>query len=56
MLCMLVDIGLKFYAVPSRLTWVTLRLRSWVIDFNICSGKVQVRGFLKKYGLLLLML
>ena len=40
MLCMFVDIGLKFYAVPSR---VTLRSRSWVIDFDRFSGKAQVR-------------
>ena len=40
MLCMFVDIGLKFYAVPSR---VTLRSRSWVINFDRFSGKAQVR-------------
>ena len=34
--CMLVGIGLKFYAVP-------LWLVSWVIDFNRFSGKAQVR-------------
>ena len=28
MLCILIDIALKFYAVPSRPTWVTLRSRS----------------------------
>ena len=31
-LSMLVDIGLKFYAVPSRPTCVTLRSMSLVID------------------------
>ena len=40
MLCMFVDIGLKFYAVSSR---VTLRSRSWVINFDSFSGKAQVR-------------
>ena len=40
MLCMFVDIGLKFYAVPSQ---VTLRSRSRVIDFDRFSGKAQVR-------------
>ena len=38
--CMFVDIGLKFYAVPSR---VTSRSRSLVIDFDRFSGKAQVR-------------
>ena len=42
-LSMLVDIGLKFYAVPSRPTGVTLRSMSLVIDFNRFSGKAQVR-------------
>ena len=42
-LSMLVDIGLKFYAVPSRPTCVTLRSMSLVIDFNRFSGKAQVR-------------
>ena len=37
---MFVDICLKFYAVPSQ---VTLRPRSWVIDFDRFSGKAQVR-------------
>ena len=40
MLCMFVDIGLKFYAVPLR---ETLRSRSWVINFDRLSGKAQVR-------------
>ena len=31
MLCMLVDIGLKFYSVPSQPTWITLRSRSWTL-------------------------
>ena len=39
----LVDIGLKFYAVPSRPTLVTLRSMSLVIDFNRFCGKAQVR-------------
>ena len=42
-LSMLVDIGLKFYTVPSRPTGVTLRSMSLVIDFNRFSGKAQVR-------------
>ena len=40
---MFVDIGLNFYAVPSQPTLVTLRSRSWVIDFDKFSGKAQVR-------------
>ena len=40
---MLVDIGLKFYAVPSQPTGATLRSRSLVIDFDKFSGKAQVR-------------
>ena len=40
---MLIDIGLKFYAVPSQPTCVTLTSRSWVIDFDRFSGKAQVR-------------
>ena len=31
---MLVDIGMKFYAVPSIPTCLTLRSRAWVIDLN----------------------
>ena len=46
---MLVDIGLKFYAVPSRPTWVIMRSMSWVIDFNRFSGKAQVRQALISY-------
>ena len=36
-LCALVDIGLKFYAVPSGPTWVTLRSRSqkFVLKFLV---------------------
>ena len=40
---MFVDIGLKFYAVPSQPTRATLRSRSWVIDFDKFSDKAQVR-------------
>ena len=37
------DIGLKFYAVPSQPTGATLRSRALVIDFDKFSGKAQVR-------------
>ena len=40
---MFVDIGLKFNAVPSQPTWVTLRSRSCAIDFDRFSGKAHVR-------------
>ena len=32
---MLVDIGLKFYAVSSRPTWGTLRSRSWTFCVKV---------------------
>ena len=32
---MLVDIGLKFYSIPLRPTWVTLRSRSQTLKFCV---------------------
>ena len=32
---MLIDIGLKFYAVPSGPTWVTFRLKNFVFKFLV---------------------
>ena len=49
-LCMVVDIGLKFYAEPSRPNRVTLRSRSWVIYFDRFSVKSQVRRATLSYA------
>ena len=50
MLCMLVDIGLKFNSVPSRSTWVTLRSRSQTFLL-----KFLVKVFVSLYLLNMLM-
>ena len=47
-LCMLVDIDLKFYAVSSQHTWVTLRSRSRTLKFCV---KVFGESFYKSISL-----
>ena len=52
---MLVDIGLKFYAVPSRPTWVTLRSRSQTHRLQNFVLKFLVKVFRSLYLLNMLM-
>ena len=49
---MLIDIGLRFFAVPSHLTWMTLRSRSQTLKFCV---KVLVNVLLSLYLLNMLM-
>ena len=49
---MLIDIGLRFYAEQSQLTWITLRSRSRTLKFCV---KVLVNVLLSLYLLNMLM-
>ena len=51
-LSILIDIGLRFCAVPSHLTWITLRSRSRTLKFCV---KVLVNVLLSLYLLNMLM-